>query len=463
MKQERKKSDYLEYNKKYLITINNNYYFSFRYKNRTYKYSLKTKNLYTANILKIKLIERLKKLNEFKNCFNLDMIIRTEREKICKGEEEAQNFQNLGTVESRMHYMRITSSIDKDEDPAVIAKIEKKILQMLIREKEKGNIKEMNFNNESIITISLKDAFDEFLKYKKDENLSEASIKSYKTFYKYLLFYSGEEKLIHSFNNSFFKEIQHAIRQLPQKIFLMTKNKNINDVLDDIKDTEYPKLSNKYINTMFAFFGNLFKYFEYRSYIVENPVSFLVLKEKTNTKLPFDIVDLQVLTRRNTAKDNDIVDYMKMGMYTGMRISEIVELKKSNINFEHNIINITKSKTKSGIRIIPIHNQILEIIKTRYDNSENTFIFSEDGNVNQKTKQIAKSVRLFVKDKNKTFHSTRKNFAQKLYELQQKNLIQENTIKSVLGHSNTNISFSIYNLNKIDLDVLKNAIDLIEY
>jgi len=459
LKQETIKNDYLEYNKKYLVKINNTYYFSFRYKKRTIKYSFKTNNLYFANILKIQLIERLKKMNEFKNSFDLDTLIQNEKIEIDNNNQEINNYQ---TRDDKFHKMNITSSISKEEDPLIISKIEKKILQMLIKEKEKGNIKELNFNNESIINISLKDGFEEFLTYKKDENISPASLKSYKTFFKYLLLFSDENELIYSFNNSYFKEIHNDIKKLPQKVFITHKNKKSYKILNDVENKEYLKLSNKYINTMFGFFNNLFKYFVYKNYIVENPVNVLVLKEKTTIKLPFDLFELEVLMRRNTAKDSDIVDYMKMGIYTGMRISEIVELEKDNIDFNKNIINITKSKTESGIRIIPIHKNILEIIKERYKNNDK-FLFSNDGNVNQKTKQIGKSIRLFVKDKSKTFHSTRKNFTQKLYELQQQDLIQENTIQRLLGHSNTNISFNVYNLNKINLDVLKNAIDLIEY
>jgi len=139
LKQENKNNEYLEYNKKYLTTINGNYYFSFRYKKRVYKHSLKTKDLYRSNLLKIQLIERLKKLEEFKNSFDLDYFIKNQRINELE-QKENPNEQKMCVI----------SSIGKQEDPAIIAKIEQRILKMLIKEKEKGNIKEIQFNNQSI-------------------------------------------------------------------------------------------------------------------------------------------------------------------------------------------------------------------------------------------------------------------------------------------------------------------------
>jgi len=313
----------------------------------------------------------------------------------------------------------------------------------------------LHFKCELAKDTTIKDGFEEFLKYKQDEGISAASIKTYKTFYKYLLIFCNENKPIHFFNNNFFKEIQEDIKKLP-KNFIMTRHKPT--------DGEYEKLSGKYINSMFSFYKNLWNFFNYKNYTIEKPVEYLVLKTKTTNILPFDTLELQVLIRENTAYDSDIVDYIKIGLYTGMRISEIIELKKDNIDLKENLINITKSKTKSGIRIIPIHKNIKEIINKRYEETNTDYLFSEDGNINKYTKRISKGIRKFIKEPSKSFHSTRKNFTQKLYEYQQQDLIQENTIMRLLGHSNNkNLSFSVYNLNKIDLDILRKSIDLIEY
>ena len=51
-------------------------------------------------------------------------------------------------------------------------------------------------------------------------------------------------------------------------------------------------------------------------------------------------------------------------LYTGMRVGELLALEKRNINLRQRFIKITRSKTASGIRIIPIHNRILPLIES---------------------------------------------------------------------------------------------------
>ena len=48
-----------------------------------------------------------------------------------------------------------------------------------------------------------------------------------------------------------------------------------------------------------------------------------------------------------------------------MRIGELLELTKDNVYLRQKYIKITKSKTKSGLRIIPIHEKIFPLIIKR--------------------------------------------------------------------------------------------------
>lgn len=59
------------------------------------------------------------------------------------------------------------------------------------------------------------------------------------------------------------------------------------------------------------------------------------------------------------------VDTVLILLYTGMRVGEMLHLKKSDVNLRHGYIRITKSKTVSGIRTIPIHHRILPLITKR--------------------------------------------------------------------------------------------------
>lgn len=63
--------------------------------------------------------------------------------------------------------------------------------------------------------------------------------------------------------------------------------------------------------------------------------------------------------------DEPGVDTVLILLYTGMRVGEMLRLKKSDVNLRHGYIRITKSKTVSGIRTIPIHHRIAPLVASR--------------------------------------------------------------------------------------------------
>lgn len=63
------------------------------------------------------------------------------------------------------------------------------------------------------------------------------------------------------------------------------------------------------------------------------------------------------------------VDTVLILLYTGMRVGEMLHLKKSDVNLHHGYIRITKSKTVSGIRTIPIHHRIAPLVAKRMQSS----------------------------------------------------------------------------------------------
>ena len=74
------------------------------------------------------------------------------------------------------------------------------------------------------------------------------------------------------------------------------------------------------------------------------------------------------------------VDTVLILLYTGMRIGELLHLQKSDVNLRKRFIRITKSKTASGIRIIPIHSRIFPLVTARMIHSGSSLISDNDGN-----------------------------------------------------------------------------------
>lgn len=72
------------------------------------------------------------------------------------------------------------------------------------------------------------------------------------------------------------------------------------------------------------------------------------------------------------------VDTVLILLYTGMRVGEMLALQKTEVNLRQGYIRITKSKTVSGIRNIPIHHRISPLIASRIK-SAGVYLISDAG------------------------------------------------------------------------------------
>lgn len=75
----------------------------------------------------------------------------------------------------------------------------------------------------------------------------------------------------------------------------------------------------------------------------------------------------------------DWVDSILFFLYTGFRISEMIELKISDINLENGTMT-GGTKTAAGKnRIVPIHSKIKHIVQNRYEHSKDGYLFEYGG------------------------------------------------------------------------------------
>ena len=124
--------------------------------------------------------------------------------------------------------------------------------------------------------------------------------------------------------------------------------------------------------------------------------------------------------------------------YTGIRLSEAVNLRWRNINLDQKLVTIGDNEftTKNAKqRIIPLCKQIMDILSTSQKGKPDSFVFSKSNGfpfrkeyVSKKFKEISRKAGL-VEDIH--FHSLRHSFAS--------NLAQKGvpivTIRDLLGHS----------------------------
>ena len=65
--------------------------------------------------------------------------------------------------------------------------------------------------------------------------------------------------------------------------------------------------------------------------------------------------------------DDQWYQIILMLIYTGVRISELLNLKKENIDFDSQCFDVINSKTENGIRKVPIADCILPFFKGWYE------------------------------------------------------------------------------------------------
>lgn len=61
---------------------------------------------------------------------------------------------------------------------------------------------------------------------------------------------------------------------------------------------------------------------------------------------------------------------------TGVRIGELLELKKENVHLEKQYFEIVSSKTESGIRKVPIANHMIPIFENGYNTQKLTHYYA---------------------------------------------------------------------------------------
>lgn len=151
-----------------------------------------------------------------------------------------------------------------------------------------------------------------------------------------------------------------------------------------------------------------------------------------------------------------------MALMTGMRKGELLALKWKDIDFDNNIIHVTKSlyyeggsgikepKTESGNRIVPLLAPLKAELEKLKGPAEN-YVLSDDGSKPLSQKRFRTLDKHYKQktDITATMHQLRKSFA----TIAVKNGVQPKILQSVLGHKNISTTLDIYT------DVRKESID----
>lgn len=137
-------------------------------------------------------------------------------------------------------------------------------------------------------------------------------------------------------------------------------------------------------------------------------------------------------------------------LYTGLRIGELLNLRKQDINRRSSYLIVSHAKTKSGEgRVIPLHHRIIPLIEQLYIDT-NDYLFTISYTTFRKHFMNIMKV---LKCKH-TIHDTRHTFTSLLDPL-----APPNALRSLLGHKQGDITTRVYTHKTIR--ELRKAIELL--
>ncbi len=172
-----------------------------------------------------------------------------------------------------------------------------------------------------------------------------------------------------------------------------------------------------------------------------------------SSKVPFTNEEVALLWEH---QETPWVDTVLILMYSGFRISELLDLRIENINLEEGTMK-GGTKTASGKnRIVPIHSKIRHLVEARYD-TKNEFLL-----VNSKGTKLIKETyyphwKAVMKALNlsHTPHECRHTFRSRLDNVGANRV----SINLIMGHKSSEIGERVYTHKTID--DLKKAIELV--
>lgn len=199
-----------------------------------------------------------------------------------------------------------------------------------------------------------------------------------------------------------------------------------------------------------ATIGQVFTFALQNDLIDKNYVEFVKINKDTEDKVERDKLFSIEEIKRTMNSNNVNFDVVKVLLHTGLRITELLEVKHENVNLEEGYIRGGKKTEAGKDRIVPISKHIREVVEKHY-NLNNKYLFVNQINVNIKYSGFRK---WFVENyKNNVIHDTRHTFITKMSETNA-NL---SSVKRIVGHSSKDITERVYTHKSIEQ--LREAMD----
>ena len=264
-----------------------------------------------------------------------------------------------------------------------------------------------------------------------EKRFSEHTIKSYTTDLKqFTSFLLAEFQIIDEINEISFQIIRTWIASLLEK--------GIN-----------PRSVNRKISTLKTYFKFLIREDE----LIENPMM-KVVAPKSNKRLPIFIEEDQIASLLNEVHfEEDFIGHrnkliIELFYVTGIRLSELINIKISDVDFNNQSIKVLGKRNKE--RIIPLSSNVINDLNLFIkSNKQNKYLFTNLEGDKLYNKLVYRLVNKYIGEissvNKKSPHILRHTFATHMLN----NGADINAIKELLGHANLSAT-QVYTHNTIE-------------
>lgn len=335
---------------------------------------------------------------------------------------------NLGKKRRKPFAVRVTAGYEKQELVNGVMRYKQKYKYIGYFEKRQEALKFLSAYNEKPHLLDNRDlTFNDIYSAwskRKYENITERTAKNYISIYNHF-------------------------EPLHNMAFSAIKTHHLQEIIDKHK-------TNSTIKHFKSFINMLYEYGIKNEIIEKNYANYLEMPktEIKKPKVPFTQKEINTLWKH---KDDKFINYILIQLYTGARITELLEVTLDNVNMKERSIFIAKSKTPAGIRHIPIHKDILSFVAESVKNNNNYLFERNNKRISYQyyIKHIFKPIMEYLKMEH-TPHETRHTFISQCDRLE----LNETAVARIIGHSNNNIT---KHYTHKDINDLKEVIDSFKY
>jgi integrase len=174
------------------------------------------------------------------------------------------------------------------------------------------------------------------------------------------------------------------------------------------------------------------------------------------------------LTRTNQVSldknDQPLADIIALGAYTGARIDELGHLKVSDVTSQKSL-KITDSKTRAGVREIPLHPELLILVERLKRDATTEYLIptKADNQYDHRGDVLGKRFGRLKKSMGFTagaqvFHSIRKT----LITLMENAGVPEGVAADIVGHEKQTMTYGLYSMGS-GLEIKREALASVKY